>query len=230
MSAAARHEQCWQLLPWLANGRLAGTERSLVEEHLRDCAACVHELSVQRLLCQTLGAPERVTYAPGPSLRKLLKRIDAEPQRTAARSPITARTSTWRAWRAPALAWAASVLVVLAGALWVTGQRWSLPLYGTYTDPPAHSAGVLQIALAPSLSIAEAGKLLQATGARIVEGPDASGVFRVSPAGTAAITGQDMSQQLQDLAARLRADPRVRWIEPLPAAADPGGPSPPRPH
>lgn len=230
MSAAAPHEQCWQLLPWLANGRLAASERSLVEEHLRDCAACVHELSVQRLLCQTLGAPERVTYAPGPSFRKLLERIDAEPRPTAACAPITARTTARRAWHSPALAWAASVLVVLAAALWVTGQRWSLPLYGTYTDPPARSAGVLQIALAPSLSIAEAGSLLQATGARIVAGPDASGVFRVSPAGTAASAGHDTSRQLRALAARLRADPRVRWIEPLPDAADPGGPSPPRPH
>lgn len=223
MSAVARHEQCWQLLPWLANGRLAGSERLLVEEHLRDCAACVHELSVQRLLCETLGAPERVTYAPGPSFRKLLERLDAEPQRTA-RPPLAARASAWRGWRSPALAWAASVLLVLAGALWVTAQRLSQPDYRTYSSDPRAAPGVLHISLVPSLSIAEAGTLLQATGARIVDGPDPGNVFGVSPAGMT--QGQDTTERLRALAARLRADPRVRWIEPLPGATDPGGPSP----
>jgi len=223
VNAAARHEECWQLLPWLANGRLAGSERLLVEEHLRDCVACVHELSVQRLLCQTLSAPERVTYTPGPSFRKLLERLDAEPQRLSAAATLTARGTPRRAWRSPALAWAASLLVVLAGAtLWVTAQRWSQPRYATYTASEPATAGVLHIALAPSLSIAEAGTLLQAAGARIVQGPDASGVLGVAPAG--APRAQN-SQQLRVLAGRLRADPRVRWIEPLPAS-DPAGPLP----
>jgi len=207
VSAVARHEECWQLLPWLANGRLAGSERLLLEEHLRDCAACVHELSVQRLLCQTLGAPERVTYAPGPSFRKLLERLDTAPRRTVAP----------HAWRSPALAWAASVLVVLAsGLIWVAGQRWSQPDYATYTNPQARTAGVLHIALAPSLSIADAGTLLRTAGARIVEGPDASGVLGVSPAALPTGQGQDESAQLRALAARLHADPRVRWVQPLP--------------
>lgn len=227
MSAAPAHEECWQLLPWLANGRLTGSERLLVEEHLRDCAACVHELSVQRLLCQTLGAPERVTYAPGPSFRKLLERIDAEPQRSSAPAALAARPAARPAWRTPALAWAASVLLVLAGAtLWVSAQRWSQKPYATFTSNPPAASGVLHIALAPSLSFAEAGALLQEAGAHIVEGPDTSGVFGVSPARTSAAADQAASPQLRALAARLRADPRVRWVEPLPGAPNEGGPLP----
>src|SRR5215831_4732931 len=70
------HEETWLLLPWLVNGRLSGTQRERAEEHVRECGECSHELSVQRRLREALSAPERVTYAPGPSFRKLLDRLD----------------------------------------------------------------------------------------------------------------------------------------------------------
>jgi hypothetical protein len=59
--------------------------------------------------------------------------------------------------------------------------------------------------------------LLQANGARIVEGPGSTGIFGVAPADIA--PGQSSSvkasREMQILQARLRADPRVRWVEPL---------------
>ena len=78
-SRASRHEESWLLLPWLANGRLSHAERAALEEHLRECAACTQALAQQRLMCRVLTEPERVTYAPGPSLRKLMERIDGQP-------------------------------------------------------------------------------------------------------------------------------------------------------
>ena len=97
MTDACSHQDAWLSLPWLANGRLSGAERVRVEEHVRDCALCAREVALQQRLCEVLTEPERVTYAPGPSLRKLMNRIDgrapaapAEP-RAARPHPLAAR-------------------------------------------------------------------------------------------------------------------------------------------
>ena len=45
------HEECWLLLPWLANGRLGPAERASTEEHVRSCSACAAELDRQYLMC-----------------------------------------------------------------------------------------------------------------------------------------------------------------------------------
>jgi hypothetical protein len=239
------HEECWLLLPWLANGRLSHAQRSLVEEHVDVCGACAQELARQRLLCRALTEPDRVTYAPAPSFRKLMARIDAEagapararqpaapanrprpaaavgqPARLAARVVHGARSAA--AWRPPGLAWAASfVLAVgLAGFLG-TAYRWSQPLYATYTAPRA-AHDVLHIAFVRTLSIGEVEELLRAAGARVVEGPGSTGVFGVMPSDQdGASAAGAVSPQMRALAARLRSDARVRWVEPLPAGAAP---------
>src|ERR1700746_2934330 len=96
MTETCSHSDAWLQLPWLANGRLAGTERVRVEEHVRGCAQCTREaaaeqrvcarcareVALQQRLCEVLTEPERVTYAPGPSFRKLMDRIDG-------REPLT---------------------------------------------------------------------------------------------------------------------------------------------
>jgi anti-sigma factor RsiW len=91
MHMTSAHDETWLLLPWLANGRLTGAQRSQVEEHVRACAACAQELSAQRQLCALLTEPERVTYAPGPSLRKLLDRIDDRTAPPGARRDLPGR-------------------------------------------------------------------------------------------------------------------------------------------
>jgi hypothetical protein len=89
---------------------------------------------------------------------------------------------------------------------------------------------VLHIAFVPSLSISEAGDALRSAGARVVEGPDASGIVGVAPVAASADTA-DANRQLQALAARLRTDARVRWVQPIsgatPAAAPQRGPPQP---
>jgi len=223
-SPALSHQESWLLLPWLANGRLGSAERSRLEQHVRGCAECARELALQRLWCETLTEPERVTHAPGPAFRKLMERIDADPaQRTAAAiTPAMRAVRARAAWRPPGLAWAASfVLCVTLGIFAVTAYRWSRPLYVTVTTPAVPTPGVLHVAFERSLPIGEAEQLLLSAGARVVDGPDATGVLGVAPvAGAAALPA---------LAERLRADPHVRWIEPLPggdphagAAASPG--------
>ena len=229
----ACHEEAWLLLPWLANGRLPHGQRAQVEEHVRLCPACTQELAFQRLICRALAEPDRVTYAPGPSFRKLLDRIDgasAHEPRSASAKARTDKAATPRSraprtggvslWRPPGLAWAASfVLAIGFGGVLTTAYRWSQPVYTTRTAATHVSPDVLHIAFDRSLTIGEVEELLRSTGARLVEGPGSTGIFGVTPVAVASGQAKDAEAllEMRVLSGRLRADPRVRWIEPLAA-------------
>jgi hypothetical protein len=229
MPSSSRHEESWLLLPWLANGRLPAGEGARVEEHVRECELCTREVAWQRLACQALAEPDRVTYTPGPSFRKLLERIDGRPaapaERPSARPPRL--RAALAAWRPPGLAWAASfVLLVGVAALSGFAYRWSQPLYATHTASTAPTPDVLHIAFERSLSIGEVEELLRSAGARVVEGPGTTGIFGVAPVAAVPRRTADpyvVSPQMRALAARLRADARVRWVEPLAVSAAPEG-------
>jgi putative zinc finger protein len=236
----ALHEQAWLALPWLANGRLPQAERDKIEPHVRGCAACREELAFQRLLCNTLTEPDRVTYAPGPSFRKLMDRIDGAPQQTRKptgqpRAPATlqrVRGRRWASvhvslWRPPGLAWAASfVLMVGFAGVFMTANRSTQPvdthIYKTHTDAVAPAPNVLHIAFYGTVTMSEAQEALRSTGARIVDGPDSVGIFGVTPGASNNTTPHQTSQDLRVLAAHLHADPRVRWVEPIPGDDSPG--------
>jgi hypothetical protein len=241
LNERGRHEDVWLLLPWLANGRLAPAERELADEHVRQCERCERELALQHLMCHAFTEPDRVTYAPGPSFRKLMDRIDgdakagdgekinqaigkpgkASPQRSRqpAAQSLTARLGHVSLWRPPGLAWAASFLILfgLTGTM-VTAYRWLEPVYKTRSDPTsAVTPNVLHIALDRSLPIGEVEEVLRTGGARIVEGPGNTGILGVTPVGVIAgqTSASSANKQLRALSARLRTDPRVLWVQPL---------------
>jgi hypothetical protein len=226
---SARHEEAWGSLPWLANGRLSELERDKIEPHVRTCAACREELAFQRLLCNVLTEPDRVTYAPGPSFRKLMDRIDgaASPHREprehnkAPASPMRRRfNSHLSLWRPPGLAWAATfILAIGLGGVATTVYRSSQPLYKTHTEKVYSAPNVLHISFDRSVTIGEAEEVLRTNGARVVEGPDNTGIFGIAPGNVAfgKVTPERVTQEMRVLATRLHADPRVRWVEPIPA-------------
>jgi hypothetical protein len=214
------HDEAWLLLPWLANGRLSSEQQVWVEEHVQSCAKCTEELAVQERLCEAFTAPDRVTYAPGPSFRKLLDKLDSpsseDVERTEPRVRARAGTSRIRQtlWRPPGFAWAASfILMVGMTAIIATAYRWSQPAYVTHSDPVAAAhPGVLHISFDRGVTVGEAGEVLRVNGAQMVDGPDAIGVVGITPAKS--------TESLRDLAARMRADPRVRWVEPVDSTSD----------
>lgn len=227
---SALHHEVWLSLPWLANGRLSQAERDKIEPHVRVCAVCREGLAFQRLLCNVLTEPDRVTYAPGPSFRKLMDRIDgsAPPARKtrerdqAPTAPVHRQIGRHRSlasWRPPGLAWAASfILAVGLGGIITTVYRSSQPLYKTHTEATHVAASVLHISFERSVTVGEAEAALRSNGARVVEGPD-GGIFSIAPDTLAngKATPERVSQEMRALAARLRTDPRVRWVEPIPA-------------
>ena len=226
----SRHEDAWLLLPWLANERLTPAERERVEDHVRCCAECEQELALQHRLCGAFAEPDRVIYAPGPSFRKLMDRIDSAAQEDEvmpgtvphARPPVgrdlTQRLGRVSLWRPPGLAWAASFILFFGlTGLVATGYHWSQPVYATHTDNAAVTPNVLHIALDRTLTIGEVEEMLRTNGARIVEGPGNTGVLGVAPLGV--VNGQTppavANKRLRSLAARLRTDSRVLWVQPV---------------
>jgi hypothetical protein len=226
------HEESWLLLPWLANGRLAPAERMRLEQHLRGCDSCAREAAVQRRICRALTEPDRVTYASAPSLRKLMERIDGSGAPRADVPGVAADRPrrTESAWRPPGFAWAASFVLAVVGVAAIAGTayQWSQPRYVTHTETVRARDGVLHVAFERSLTIGEVEALLRSAGARVVEGPDASGVFGVAPVAQAA-TSAAAAQRLGALGEQLRTDVRVRWVEPradaVPAQRGPGPPA-----
>lgn len=223
-----RHEEVWLLLPWLASGRLSAAEREMAQEHVSHCSICQQELAVQHLMGSAFTEPDRVTYAPGPSFRKLMDRIDAAEGRSPARprraarsarvSSLIERLSHVSLWRPPGLAWAASFLLLFGiTGMMVQAYRWSEPAYVTHTDAAAAAKPrVLHIALDRTVAIGDVEELLRSGGARIVEGPDSTGVLGVTPIAVGAhSSAQTANRQLRELSARLRTDPRVLWVQPL---------------
>jgi hypothetical protein len=246
LNERAQHEEVWLLLPWLATGRLSPAQREMAQEHVRRCKGCERELAVQQLTCDALTQPDRVTYAPGPSFRKLMDRINSDSRLhdgevdnaiARARQPVghspsqstpASRFRRVSLWRPPGLAWAASFLILFGiTGLTFTAYRWSAPAFRTVTDRSVITPNVLHIALDRSLPMGEVEGLLRAGGARIVEGPSSTGELGVTPIGVMAgqTTEASANNQLRALSARLRADPRVLWVQPL---ADEGTPADPR--
>lgn len=227
------HDEAWLSLPWLASGRLPQAERDRLEPHVQTCAACRAELALQRHFCNALTEPERVIYAPGPSFRKLMDRIDGV-TRTEGSTPTVANKAADRTnvtplarpsgnrvplWRPPGLAWAAGFVLAigLTGAL-TSMYESSQANYRTYTDGVRSTPDVLHIAFDRSVTVGEAEEALRSTGARIVEGPDSTGTFGVAPSEMTtgdAVPGH-VSQAMHLLSTRLRADPRVRWVDSIP--------------
>jgi hypothetical protein len=159
-----------------------------------------------------------------------MDRIDAsEPQaakvRESTKAPVTPirrrSDSNVALWRPPGLAWAASfILAVGLGGVITTVYHSSQMSYTTRSDPPQPyvAPNVLHISFNHSVTIGEAEEALRSNGARVVEGPDSSGIIGVAPDALDKSAAERANQALRLLSERLRADPRVRWVEPVPGA------------
>lgn len=159
----ARHPD--ELLPWLANGTLAGAEREAVETHLATCERCRRELAWLESLRSSV-AEAGIVQAPGEfGLNRLLRDIRRQPK-------IAER----RRWLAPALA--ASLAVVALQAVMIA-HLWTRPAHIAPLGRETLDADVLQIRFQPRATEADIRDALQAIGANLIDGPGALGIYRV---------------------------------------------------
>jgi anti-sigma factor RsiW len=199
------HEQAQQLLPWYVNGTVEADEAAAVEAHLADCAECRADLAAEQVLAREIAAlPLDVEHA----WSMLSDRIDAAgpPRRLAEPVPFLRRKVAIGWALGGPLAAAAAVafaVAIVPGAPSPVGQT-----YRALGSAPTAAPGNALVMFRPDTRDGDLRAALTKVGARIVDGPTASGAYvvRIAPAGRAqALDG-------------LRATPQIVLAEPI----DPG--------
>jgi hypothetical protein len=219
------HDEAFELIPWLVNGRLSSEERDRLERHLVHCGECRREVeSQQRLRLAVRRDESNIEYAPHASFQKLWHRIEERPQGEATDAGIDAAAGRarhlpsehgqgWnlrRRWMMAAGTVLAMGLGLLAATQWHVSSPARVPEYRTASTPPAEPDrdGQIRVVFAPNVTVDELTRIVSETRLTIVGGPSDSGVYTL-----AVQSGQ--GTRVADAIARLRSDPRVRFAEPV---------------
>ena len=201
----SHHEQAQQLLPWYVNGTLDAGETAMVEAHLADCADCRADLAAEQVLARDVAAlPIDVEHA----WSALSDRIDAEgpPRRLAEPVPFLRRKVAMGWALGGPLAAAAAVafaVAVVPGAPSPAGET-----YRALGSAPTAQPGNALVMFKPDARDSDLRAALIKAGARVVDGPTATGAYIVR------IAPESRGQAIDDL----RATPQVELAEPI----DPG--------
>lgn len=208
-------DEAGRLLPWFVNGTLSSADASRVAAHLERCETCRLDAAEQGRVFELLQAPEQLEYSPQAGLRRLLGRIDeSELEAQAARSAPHSMGAAWRS-SGNAVRWLAAAVVIQGVALsTIAGVQFLRPsteagAYRTLTSVRVDAAS-LRVAFVPTVTLAELQDLLRANQLVAVAGPSEAGIFTLAL--EPSVSGQDVQAAVL---ARLRADPRVRFAEPL---------------
>jgi len=227
MSAADRHREVAELLPWYVNGTLAGQDFAVVAAHLSGCTVCRDEVTQCQTLAAAIQRAPDVAEAPATGrLERVLARIEL--------LEAGRRHTGWRAWsramesfrdlfqRTPrpmrwALAAQAALLVLLVVLATGPGLLAPRATYHTLTDGGRGQPGqgLIHIVFTEDITERELRMLLGRVQGKIVDGPSAIGVYTVE-------VGAITADGLTPIVAILRADPKVRLAEPVPRRR--GGP------
>jgi len=174
------HQELQGLLAWYAAGALEDDDRRRVERHLAGCARCREDLAEEARLQSEL---ESLSFEVEHDWSSLRARIESERAGRAAPTRIAA-LGRWMATPArPARGWllAAQVLVVLT--LGAAAFTWTQPRYHSLSAPSLLPAGNVVVMFRPETPEKDLREALRDGGARLVDGPTATGVYvlRVTP-------------------------------------------------
>jgi hypothetical protein len=213
------HERTWGLLPWYVNGTLSAAEQQLVETHVGSCPRCQEELEHCRTMSATLLAAEDSAPSPHPvQLARLLEKIEALEAPAAQRSLRGAR---WFGPQQP-LRWVVAAQLVLllglgamflhrpavtrSGGRYVTlSQRQEIP----------HGAE-LRMVFADAATAGQIRDLLLRVGGHVTDGPSPVGAYTVQ-----IVPGANHKDPLDLVVAYLRAQPIVRFAQPVAGSTEP---------
>ncbi len=242
------HRQAWDLIPWIVNGTADAPDRAAIETHLSQCEQCREELQFQRTLRATMTAEPTVTASEvdaGDSWERLRVRLDRDALPTCDESPVGASESVgtsgsvdaaesrvalpgvnassrwprsgWTAGWVAAAALEAVALGALGMAIWSKSRppepaAWA-PAYRTLSDlQTVPAAATIRVVLDARTTLAQLQALLERSGLQIVSGPSPAGVWSLAPSSASGRSATEAALR------SLRADPLVRFAEPLDTA------------
>jgi anti-sigma factor RsiW len=210
-------DEAARLLPWFVNGTLSDADAARVATHLEQCRTCRADAAEQGRVRALMRVPAQVEYAPQAGFRKLLTRVNELEREDLASASSAVVSRPVRRWPGGPVRWLSAAVVVQALALGaIAGARFLGPYsddgtqgFRTLTSVIADRAQ-LRVVFVPATTLAELQELLRANQLVAVAGPSDAGIF------TLALRASVTSREAQNaVLARLRADPRVRFAEPL---------------
>jgi anti-sigma factor RsiW len=220
------HAEAWNLLPWLANGRIQPSDREWVEAHVHACAECRAELEAQRQVSsQMLSAHESPAAAITDEQRsfdKLWARIEAAetatPALTGTHGGATVARGNPRTLRT--VRWLAAAVIVQGFGLALFGvnalREGDAPAAGDFrtvstVEPVRADAPAVRVVFAPGATIENINTLLEHQGLSIVSGPGLSGNFTAALSADAVASGASA----ESVAAVISKDPNVTFAQPV---------------
>ena len=222
--APRSHDEAFELIPWLVNGRLPQEHLPWIERHVAECDVCRREVEVQRRLRKAIRRDDsNVEFAPHASFQKLWSRIEASAQGAASddgidrgvdrsslppgEHPAESRPRRWMLAAATVLAVGLGLLLALS---WRAQSPGPAADYRTAAAPSAvpDRDGQIRVVFSPNVTVDELTRIVTETRLKIVDGPSDSGVYTLTVQ-----PGQDLP--VEDVLVRLRRDPRVRFAEPV---------------
>lgn len=216
------HAEAWNLLPWLANGRIQPADREWVEAHAHTCAECRAELATQRLLATELrdagnaaGDEQRDEQR---SFDKLWSRIEAAETAGAVATGTQVVAPVSRG-ASRTVRWLAAAVIVQGFGLALFGinsLRNTAPARGefqTVTSVPQvrGNAPSISVVFAPEASVADVNTLLAHQGLTIVSGPGLSGNYTAALSPDAVASGASA----ESVANVISRDPHVTFAQPI---------------
>lgn len=191
------HEATMLLLPWYVTGEIEPGDRLLVEAHLAACEPCRAEYAAERRL---RGA---VADLPAPSAIGWEHMVAALAEAERA-PPLPNRFLRRAGWM---LAAHAAMLVVGMGVVLHLQRQApsSTAPYHALGSPQPAQAGNILVMFAPDTREPALRKAIEASGARLVDGPTAAGAYLLAIA----------PEQRPAALARLRAEPKVVLAQPV---------------
>jgi hypothetical protein len=214
------HRLTQSLLPSYVTGRLEPAERAEVEAHLSGCAACRADERLERRLEAELAALPITVERGWPRKRHREPEPPSRPDKSGLFSQLAA---SWRAAVAEApgapgpKGWAmaaqAMAMIILVGLSWLILQPLPRPeaRHAALVAPPPPSRDDILVTFRPETTERALRALLADNGARIVDGPTASGAFVI----------QAPSGHRPAFVERLRGRPEIALVEPIGQAAPP---------
>lgn len=186
------HEELAALLPWYVNETLDDAERSRVQRHVEQCAACRESVDMLSEVRRAVRSGSPAPLVPQPDTERLLAELDAG-DRPAVRSYL------------PWIAAAATVAAVAIAVTWQLAPRPADPpaMFETLTSTGADASinYVLEIRFMPDSSGASHSTFFESIGVGQLATPMSSHVYRVA-LGLGTVSLAELEQYADEIEAR----------------------------